>query len=197
MFAFLKSLVSSVPQSSSRRSGPVSRKARLSVESLERREIPSASPIASATAPLGDAAQMQQGILTPIALPSHHFGFVQNLQGITFAMTSLNNGTHHQLAIHTQTDHFFTGSASFTGVFSGQFGGSSPVTGTLVNAGANRINIQFSWGNGTHSFSGTITGQKPFLHIDGEVTVNGSTTQGPGHLVGQEEFFVIAHAPTV
>jgi hypothetical protein len=196
MFAFLKSLVSSVSKSSSHRSATVSHKARLGVESLERREIPSVAPIAGATAQLGVAAQGQQGILTPVALPpSLHFGVVQNLQGITFAMTSLNNGTHHQLAIKTQTDHVITDSASFTGVFSGQNGGSSVATGTLVNAGVNRINIQFSWANGTHRFSGTITGTKPFLHIDGEVTVNGSTTQGPGHLVGQAEVVVHVNGP--
>jgi hypothetical protein len=113
---------------------------------------------------------------------------IANLQGVLFSMTSLDNGTKHQLLIQTQTNSPY-GTATFTGTWSGQNGGSSPVTGTLTHDANGNIHITFSWGNGTHSFDGTISvvhvGFITALwhyHIDGQVTVQGGG--GPGHVVG-------------
>jgi hypothetical protein len=181
MFAYLKSLVSSVSKSNrSQRSSACSRKARLGVESLEGRLIPSISPM------LAGASPVVAHLRTPDSrdlLPPKLGLSVENLRGDFFAMTSLTNGTHHTLAIQTQVNHLFTGTASFTGLWDGH----AAATGTLQNAGLNQVHISFNFGT-NHHFEGTISHTTfSFLHhIDGVVTVNGSTTQGPGHVVGQQ-----------
>jgi hypothetical protein len=121
--------------------------------------------------------------------PGHIIGneVPPNFAGIVFNMTSLTNGTTHQLQIQTQTD-LSNGTATFTGVWDGNKGGpGSPVTGTLSFDAQGKIHIHFTFGNGTHSFDGTITpGFLGSWHIDGYVTVTGGG--GPGHVVGNSPF---------
>jgi hypothetical protein len=113
---------------------------------------------------------------------------MDNLVNTQFNMTSLDNGTTHQLLIQTETTSPY-GTATFTGLWdNGKGGPGAPVTGTLSRNADGSIHIHFTWGNGTHTFDGTITVEYVgftvlwHYHIDGEVTVQGGG--GPGHVVG-------------
>jgi hypothetical protein len=108
-----------------------------------------------------------------------------NFNGVTFDMASTSNGSNHVLQITSQTDvGLFHHSATFNGIWGPQVGSGTAVTGTLHYDVNGNVHIQFTWGNGTHSFDGTITGTVGHYHIDGNVTVTGGG--GPGHVVGNE-----------
>lgn len=109
---------------------------------------------------------------------------VPNLQGVNFTMTSQRNGgSNYTLQIQQQTDQLF-GTATFTGLW----GGHAAVTGTLSVELDGSIAIQASWteGSNSHSLQGFITGQPGSYHIEADVTVNGSSSTGPGHLSGNQ-----------
>lgn len=110
---------------------------------------------------------------------------VPNFTGVDFQMTSQRNGgSNYTLLIQQQTNHFL-GTASFTGLW----GGHAQVTGTLSVVPDGSISIQGSWTDGTtnHTLQGTITGQPGSYHIEIDVTVNGSSSTGPGHLSGNQQ----------
>jgi hypothetical protein len=107
---------------------------------------------------------------------------VPDLSGVNFAMTSLSNGTPHQLQI-TKVTYSFNGTASFTGVWDGGNGPGVAVSDGTLTQDANGTHILFDWG-GNHSFDGYITLVGGVWHIDGQVTVAGGG--GPGHVVGSQ-----------
>jgi hypothetical protein len=184
MFTFLK-------RGARGRPAPERRSARLGVESLETRQLPSASVLGTALIPPAVNYQSQLvanevraiNILFEryfetysrwIYLYTHN---VPSLTGVNFAMTSQTNGGHYSLQIKTQTDAFGD-TATFTGVLSG---GDFPRgikldTGKLQGNPDGSISIVFTWGsianggNGVyHEFDGTITGQPGAYRIDGHV----------------------------
>jgi hypothetical protein len=113
---------------------------------------------------------------------------MQDLTGVSFTMTSLDNGTTHQLLIQTQADQP-DGTATFTGQWdAANPNGAKPVTGTLAYDANGNITITFSWdgaNTGDHTFAGTISNLAGPYHIDGNVTV--ADGSGPGHVVGDQD----------
>jgi hypothetical protein len=216
MFAFLKSKMGITKSSAKSRSSSARRSVRLGVERLETREVLSGfggltmpppttyqSPNApvQTTSPLtNNTNQGLQSIMNAVTNEIHiienvinGFGVyvnylihgVPNLTGVDFKMTSQKNGgSNYTLLIQQQTDHFF-GTADFTGLW----GGHAQVTGTLSVEPDGSISIQGSWSDGTnnHVLQGTITGQPGAYHIEADVTVNGSSNMGPGHLSGNQQ----------
>jgi hypothetical protein len=179
MFRQFRKLVAGLQKAATTRStSPAGRKARLGIESLEDRSLMSVSPVASLALAVqpSNTAIVQQPLRPPIVIP------MANLQNVAFNMTSLTNGTTHQLLIQTQTDNS-SGGATFTGLWDGNKGGpGAPASGTLTYDASGNIHITFTFG--THSFAGTISGTPGHYHIDGQVTVPGGG--GPGHVVGDE-----------
>jgi hypothetical protein len=139
--------------------------------------------------------------------PGHVVGdqaIVPDLTGVNFAMTSLDNGTPHQLLIQSETINP-AGDATFTGLWGQQNNGGVPITDGHLGFDATGTEITFSWG-GNHSFDGHVslgfystgstilqqlsTGSTILqqLHygwlIDGIVTVQGGG--GPGHVSGHQ-----------
>lgn len=112
---------------------------------------------------------------------------VPSLQGVNFAMTSSQPGNNqvYTLKITSQTDQMFSNTATFQGTW----GGNAAVTGTLTYEQDGSISIVANWtggGGNNHTLTGTITGQPGSYQIVGDVLVNGSSNQGPGHLTGNQ-----------
>jgi hypothetical protein len=112
---------------------------------------------------------------------------VPSLQGVNFSMTSSQPGNNqtYTLKITSQSDQMFSNTATFQGVW----GSNAAVTGTLTYEQDGSISIVANWtggGGNNHTLTGTITGQPGSYHIDGNVLVNGSSSQGPGHVSGNQ-----------
>lgn len=101
---------------------------------------------------------------------------VDDFRNVCFNLHS-ENGTSHQLTILTQNDSL-SGSSTFTGVWDG----GAAVTGILTVHGSD-TNIKFTWGNNSHIFIGTISGDPGAYHMEGTVYVLGATN-APGFTVG-------------
>jgi hypothetical protein len=130
--------------------------------------------------------------------PGHVVGdqdIVPDLTGVNFAMTSLDNGTPHQLLIQSETINT-AGDASFTGLWGQANNGGVPITGGHLGFDAAGVEITFNWAGGTHSFDGHVSygvwltwnGIIPIPQfgwlIAGQVTVQGGG--GPGHVSGHQ-----------
>ena len=189
MVRFFSSIIASLSgPARPRKTTPAPRRARLGLESLEGRALPSVSPIAVATPLMG---QISTVYVAPAQVPS--------LQGYSFHLLSSIGKPPHDLAIQTET-HLADGSASFTGTWTG--GGPNGkshevLNGTLKYDANGNLEISFAWINGQgtqNTFAGTITtvhspyGADNYLygvhyHLEGDVTtpVPGG---GPGHVSG-------------
>ena len=103
---------------------------------------------------------------------------VMDLTGLTFSLTSLDNGSTHWVVIQGQSDNG-DGTATITGTWDGQ-----ALTGTVQYDANGNIHIVFQWMGGhsgpVHTFYGTTDGYS----LDGMVNVLGGG--GPGHCVGYE-----------
>jgi hypothetical protein len=168
-----------------RRHRSASRRARLGLESLDRRDLPSVSLFQAAN--LGSVASV---VYVPPAAPP-----VPNLAGWSFHLISSNGKPAHDLVIQAET-YRADGSATFTGTWHGDGGGGDTfqvMNGTLTRDANGNTAIAFSW-NGAHYFNGTITQvtsryggvsiYDTYYHLEGDVTVTGNPTGGPGHVSG-------------
>jgi hypothetical protein len=202
MYSFLRIVVTGIGNLGRRRpSSAAARQARPAVEAMEDRLVPSGTPLLLKTlhhrphhpkhvhlSPallrlLEQESNLQVNPIVhvpPIILQLP----VPDYTNVFFTMTSLDNGTPHQLLIQTQTANA-DGSASFTGVWGLQNNGGVPITNGQLVENLFDTHITFSWANGTHSFDGTITQVNGHWHIDGQVTVQGGG--GPGHVVGDQD----------
>jgi hypothetical protein len=196
--SLFKRIAAAKPAASSKSSSP--RRARLAVESLEGRAVPSASP-AFAHATTADFAQASN---LGLHLPPIFFHRAPDLRGLDFHLISSNGKPAHDLKI--ETEHFsFFGHASFTGEWIGdKNGGVNPVTdGSLQYTGPGRASMSFSW-NGAHYFNGNVTWVAPSFthfhlrpghwHLEGDVTVPGNPGGGPGHVAGDAYLPLLLHA---
>jgi hypothetical protein len=180
--AFLRAPRPRKPPSSSRR-------ARLGLEPLEGRALPSVSPILSVA-----QVQMSQAAYHPIVVD------VANLQGYSFYLISSNGKPAHDLVIQTEA-YNPNGSATITGTWTGEnpagSGNPNPITGTLSFAANGSLVLSFLWTNGQgsqNSFTGTITtvqttpasAATPYgIHYYLEGTVTSPTPgDGPGQVSG-------------
>ncbi len=154
------------------------RRVGLNVENLGERVLLSVSPIHAVA------------VETPIAdwhiLP--HGPDVPELQGYTFHLTSSNGKPAHTLVI-TSENYMWSGSASFTGTWSGDGPNAKTVSGTLVfeTNSTTVTNVNFSWTNGSsgqNSFSGTLTPAVSATAYYLTGTVTSSTGGGPGRVSG-------------
>ena len=132
-------------------------------------------------------------MLTGIVHPIPHGPDVPDVQGYTFKLTSSSNKPAHTLVITSET-YMWSGSAFFTGTWSGDGPNSHAVSGTLAFApnSTTVTNVNFSWTNGhggQNSFSGTMTrvyNRFPVLPTDYYLTgtVSSPTGGGPGMVSG-------------
>ncbi len=154
------------------------RRVGLNVENLGERVLLSVSPIHAVA------------IETPIAdwhiIP--HGPDVPELQGYTFHLTSSNGKPAHTLVITSET-YMWSGSASFTGTWSGDGPNAKTVSGTMVFAANSHTvtSVNFSWTNGSNeqnSFSGNLTPGAPATsyYLTGQVT--SPSGGGPGRVSG-------------
>jgi hypothetical protein len=115
-------------------------------------------------------------------------------QGFLFILYSADNKPTHKLTIATQTvDARFSYTASITGTWSNDDGGSPhPIKG-VINSDGEAINCSWPNGNGgTNTLSGSLSyssvgklGQlQPSAYLDGMVTSTGGTG-GPGQVSGE------------
>jgi hypothetical protein len=137
-----------------------------------------------------DSLAIKNPILPPVLF--HH---APNLAGLDFHLISTNGSPAHDLVIKTEVQHLF-GNANFTGTWSGANGPNvNQITdGSLHFINATTTSMHFTFANGTHSFSGTVTWVAPkfqafaiiagHYHLDGVVTVAGNPNGGPGHVEG-------------
>jgi hypothetical protein len=178
IFRALKEFFSAAPVS---RKAVPARRARLGLETLEGRALPSVSPI---PAPVGPAPVIGQSVTLPIVVD------VPNIRGDIFHLFSSNNQLD-VLAIKTETYHN-DGSASLTGTFTSGGKTSAFTNGSLkFNAQGNAV-LSFSFSNGQgaqDSFTGTLTRVSTpfsffsFYHLDGTVT----TSAGSVHVSGNSQ----------
>ena len=186
MFRVFSSLLGNSP----RKPRPTVRKARLGLEALDGRIIPSVTPLLAATGP-GGAIYHVPPVVPPVVTPA-----VPNFTGYTFHLISTNGKPAHDLLIQSETFNA-DGSASFAGLWHGEnpdgSGQYQAVTGGRLVENANgTTTITFSWNDGANYFSGTITpvpnkysnveAMPPVYTITGMVTAaNGG---GPGAVTG-------------
>jgi hypothetical protein len=164
------------------------RRAPLNVENLGERVVLSVSPIHAI------AVEPPIAHFHPIPIP--HGPYVPELQGYSFYLISSSNKPAHTLVITSETYNFWTGSASFTGTWSGDGPNSHAVSGTLVFApnSTTVTNVIFSWtngNNGQNSFKGTLSKEiriGPIIFHTGEYYLTGKVTSpsggGPGTVSG-------------
>ena len=159
-----------------RKNRPVTRRARLGLESLDGRILMSVAPV---MAMQGGTGIYQPPVVSP----------VPNLTGFSFHLVSTNGSPAHDLAIQSETIGV-NGNATFTGTWHGEGGNDTQaVTGGQIYHDANgNLKISFGWAGG-HAFTGTLTKvSNPYVYtneyyLDGTVTVNG-VPGGPGHVTG-------------
>jgi hypothetical protein len=171
------------------------RRVGLNVENLGERVLLSGSPfhnigVEPPIAPIG--FQPPIVIVHPIPLPIR--ADVPNLKGYTFDLNSTNGKPAHTLVITSETYNFWTGSASFTGTWSGNGPNSHAVSGTLAFApnSTTVTNVNFSWTNGNggqNSFSGTLTRVRNRISVLANEyyltgNVSSPTGGGPGMVSG-------------
>jgi hypothetical protein len=159
----------------------------LNVENLGERVLLSVSPIHSIWVEKPPIAQLH-------FIPPVHRANVPDVQGYTFHLTSTSNKPAHTLVITSETYNFWSGSASFTGTWSGDGPNSHAVSGSLVFApnSTTVTNVNFSWTNGNgsqNSFSGTLTRNSiRFSRFYGEYYLTGNVSSptggGPGTVYG-------------
>ena len=166
------------------------RRVGLNVENLGERVLLSVSSIHA----VANEALYLRSIETPAdwhIIP--HGPDVPGVQGYTFKLISSSNKPAHTLVITSET-YMWSGSAFFTGKWSGDGPNSHAVSGSLVFApnSTTVTNVNFSWTNGNggqNSFSGTMTrvyNRFPVLPTDYYLTgtVSSPTGGGPGMVSG-------------
>jgi len=222
MFRFVSRCVASLANPTRRpRTTPAPRRPRLGLETLEGRDVPSASPLqglvlaANHSPALVAHANLNLGNLGGLSthenlsasahrlhFPLHHHKHqVPDLTGLTFHLTSSNGKPAHDLTIQSETFSWWTGNATFTGIWHGEKGGGdNPITNARLWRDADgSVKMHFEW-NGAHYFDGTVTwvhSSRFFLnhwHLEGDVTVPGNPNGGPGHVSGNAYLFLLTHA---
>jgi hypothetical protein len=171
-----------------RKNRPVTRPARLGLESLDGRVLLSVAPVLAMP---GGAGIYQPPVVNP----------VPNLSGYSFRLLSADGSPAHDLAIQSETIGA-NGNATFTGTWHGEGGNDTQAVtgGQIYRDATGNIKISFSWGT-DHAFTGTLTKvSNPYVYtteyyLDGTVTVNG-VPGGPGHVTGYGSHPLVA-APCI